>query len=215
MSDNYQTYFKEIQQHYKTKDTTEHSFRTQFENFLISLDPNCVPLHESKHDKIFGAPDFKISYNGVKVGYIETKDLGANLDEILKTDEIKKYSDSISNLILINYCRFILLRNGENVLDFTLFTLSDLNNNKFKIPSERIVESAKLFDTFLTYRSLSITTSEALARELSKKAILVKDIAKEQLEEDRIRQKNNESYTSILDFYQGLEELIHAVSDDD
>lgn len=215
MSDIYQIYFKEIQQHYKTKDTTEHSFRTQLENFLTNLNSKCSPLHESKHDKIFGAPDFKIFFNGIKVGYIETKDLGANLDEILKTDQIKKYSNSINNLILTNYGRFILLRNGETVLDITLFTHSDLNNNKFMISSQRILESVKLFDTFLTYRSLSITTSEALARELSKKAILVKDIAKEQLEEDRIRQRNNESYSSILDFYQGLEELIHDISDDD
>ena len=169
-NDPYQTYFRDVQQHYKTKDTTEHSFRTQLENFLVNLDPKCSPLHESKHDKIFGAPDFKIFFNGVKVGYIETKNLGANLDEILKTDQIKKYSDSINNLILTNYGRFILLRNGENVLDITLFTLSDLNNSKFKISSERIGESAKLFDTFLTYRSLSITTSEALAREALKKS---------------------------------------------
>jgi len=215
MTVNYQIYFREIQHQYKTKDTTEHSFRTQLETFLKSLDPKCSPLHESKHDKIFGAPDFKIFFNGVKVGYIETKDLDANLDEILMSEQIKKYSDSISNLILTNYGRFILLRNGENVLDNTLFTLSDLNNNKFKISDERIAEFSKLFNAFLTYRSLSITTSEALARELAKKAILVKDIAKEQLEEDRIRQKNNESYTSILDFYQGLEELIHDISDDD
>ena len=215
MSDNYQTYFKEVQQHYKTKDTTEHSFRTQLENFLKSIDPKCSPLHESKRDKIFGAPDFKIFFSGVKVGYIETKDLGANLDEVLKTDQIKKYSDSISNLILTNYCRFILLRNGEKVLDVPLFTLTDLDNSRFKISAERIAEFGKLMDTFLTYRSLSIKTSEALARELSKKAILVKDIAKEQLEEDRIRQKNGESYTSILDFYQGVEELIHDISDDD
>ena len=215
MSDNYQTYFKEIQQQYKTKDTTEHSFRTQLENFLKSIDPKCSPLHESKRDKIFGAPDFKIFYGGIKIGYIETKDLGVNLDEILKTDQIRKYSHSISNLILTNYCRFILLRNGEKVLDVPLFTLTDLDNSRFKISAERIAEFGKLMDTFLTYRSLSIKTSEALARELSKKAILVKDIAKEQLEEDRIRQKNGESYTSILDFYQGVEELIHDISDDD
>jgi len=215
MSDNYQTYFKEVQQHYKTKDTTEHSFRTQLENFLKSIDPKCSPLHESKRDKIFGAPDFKIFFSGVKIGYIETKDLGANLDEVLKTDQIKKYSNSISNLILTNYCRFILLRNGEKVLDVPLFTLSDLDNSRFKISAERITEFGKLMDTFLTYRSLSIKTSEVLARELSKKAILVKDIAKEQLEEDRIRQANGESYTSILDFYQGVEELIHDISDDD
>lgn len=215
MSDNCHTYFKEIQQQYKTKDTTEHSFRTQLENFLKNIDPKCSPLHESKRDKIFGAPDFKIFYGGIKVGYIETKDLGVNLDEILKTDQIKKYSDSINNLILTNYCRFILIRNGENVLDVPLFTLSDLDNSRFKISPERIAEFGKLMDTFLTYRSLSIKSSEALARELSKKAILVKDIAKEQLDEDRIRQKNGERYTSILDFYQGVEELIHDISDDD
>lgn len=215
MTENYQKYFKEIQQRYKTKDTTEHSFRTQLETFLKSLDPKCSPIHESKHDKIFGAPDFKIFFNGVKVGYIETKDVGANLEEILKTDQIKKYSDSISNLILTNYSRFILIRKGENVLDIALFSLSDLENNKFKISSERITEAKKLFDTFLTYRSLSITTSEALAQELANKAILVKDIAKEQLAIDRIQQKNNESYSSVLDFYQGLEELIHDISDDD
>jgi predicted helicase len=215
MNENYDEYFKEIQQQYKTKDTTEHSFRTQLEIFLKSLDQKCSLIHESKRDKIFGAPDFKIFFGGVKIGYIETKDLGTNLDETLKTDQIKKYSHSINNLVLTNYSRFILLRNGENVLDITLFTLSDLTQVKFKISSERIVAITKLFDTFLNYRSLSITTSESLARELSKKAILIKDIAKEQLGEDRIRQDNGERYSSILDFYQGLEELIHDISDDD
>ena len=215
MSNNYQTYFLEIQQQNKTKDTTEHSFRTPLENLLRSINPKCIPLHEAKRDKIFGAPDFKIFYSGIKVGYIETKDLGANLNEILKTDELRKYSDSIANLILTNYCQFILLRNGQKVLDIFLFTPKDLDDVKFRVPAERVVEFEKLMDIFLTYRSLSIKTSEALALELSKKAILVKDIAKEQLEEDRARQKNGESYTSILDFYQGVEELIHDISDDD
>ena len=215
MSDNFQVYFKEVQQNYRTKDTTEQSYRTQLENFLKSIDPKCSPLQESKHDKIFGAPDFKISYSGIKVGYVETKDLGANLDDVLKTDQIKKYSDSISNLILTNYCRFVLLRNREKVLDVSLFSLLDLDNSKFKVSPEHISDFGKLMDTFLSYRSLSIKSSEVLARELSKKAILVKDIAKEQLEEDRIRQKNGESYTSILDFYQGVQELIHDISDDD
>ena len=213
--DNYQLYFKGIQESYKTKDTTEHSFRTPLENFLKNLRDKCSPLHESKRDKVFGAPDFKITFNGIKVGYIETKDLCENLDEILETEQIKKYTGSIGNLILTNYCRFILLRNGVKVLDVILFTLSELDNPKFKIPNERITEFERLMDTFLTYHSLSIKSSEALARELSVKASLVKDIAREQLEEDRIRQNAGESYSSILDFYQGVEELIHDISDDD
>ena len=90
--DNYQLYFKGIQESYKTKDTTEHSFRTPLENFLKNLRDKCSPLHESKRDKVFGAPDFKITFNGIKVGYIETKDLCENLDEILETEQIKKYT---------------------------------------------------------------------------------------------------------------------------
>lgn len=213
MSEGYQKYFKDIQEKYRTKDTTEQSYRTQVEEFLRSF--KCAPLHEPKRDKVFGAPDFKILFNGIKVGYVETKDLGANLDEIFKTEQIVKYANNINNLILSNYCRFILLRNGEIVLDVSLFTLTDLDNNRFKISAERITEFGKMMDTFLSYRSLSIKTSEVLARELSKKAILVKDIAKEQLVEDRIRQNEGERYTSILDFYQGVEELIHDISDDD
>jgi predicted helicase len=215
MSENHHTYFKEIQHQYKTKDTTEHSFRTQLENFLKSLNPKCSPLHESKRDRIFGTPDFKIFFNGVKIGYIETKDLGANLDEILDTLQIKKYTASISNLILTNYCRFILLRNGECVLDVSLFSPSNLDKTQFKISNEKINEFDQLIDSFLSYKSLTIKTPESLAFELSKKAILIKDIAKEQLKIDRVNQKNGESYTSILDFYEGVKELIHDISDDD
>jgi len=120
MIDKFQNYFDEVQQQYKTKDTTEHSYRTQFQNFITSLDQKCFPLHEAKRDKIFGAPDFKIFVNGLKVGYIETKDLGANLDEILKSEQIKKYLLSIDNFILTNYYRFILFRNGMIIFDIYL-----------------------------------------------------------------------------------------------
>lgn len=211
----FKEYLKQIRDKYRTRDTTEYTYRTPFENFLRCIDSACNPHHEGRREKKFGAPDFKVFYSGVKVGYIETKDVGTNLDEELKSEQMQKYCESIDNLILTDYCRFILLRNGEKVLEQSLFTISELDTTQFKLPQERINEFKKLIDSFLTFRSISIRTSEALARELSKKAILIKDIAKEQLEEDRIRYRNGESYSSILDFYQGVEELIHEISDDD
>ncbi len=96
-----------------------------------------------------------------------------------------------------------------------LFNQSDLDNKKYKIKNDRAVEFCKLFDSFLTFKSISIQNSESLAKELSKKAILIKDIARIQIQLDIVHQKNGESYSSILDFYQGLEELIHEVSIDD
>ncbi len=211
----FKEYLKQVRDKYKTKDATEYTYRTSFENFLKCLNTACTPHHEGRREKKFGAPDFKVFYNGIKVGYIETKDIGTNLDEELTSEQLHKYSESIDNLILTDYCRFILLRNGERILEQSLFTVSELDSTQFKIPQDRITEFKKLIDSFLTFRSISIRTSEALARELSKKAIFIKDIAKEQLEEDRIRYSNGDSYSSILDFYQGVEELIHEISDDD
>jgi predicted helicase len=215
MTEKFQTYFKEVQENYKTLDTTEFTYRTSFENFLKKFDKDCHPRQGSKTEKIIGAPDFKIFKATKKIGYIETKDLDENLDKVLMSAQLKKYLAGINNLILTNYSRFILLRNGEKILDLSLFAFSDLNNPKYKISVDRIVEFNKMFDNFFNYKSLSIKTSEVLATELSKRAILIRDFAKEQLEEDRILANNNENYSSIFDFYQGLQELIHDISIDD
>jgi type I restriction-modification system DNA methylase subunit len=212
MTENFQTYFKEVQKHYKTLDTTEFTYRTPFENFIKSLNKDCNPHQGSKTEKEIGAPDFKILKGIQKIGYIETKDLDENLDKILTTDQLKKYTIGINNLILTNYLRFIYLRKGEKIFDLSLFTLSDLSNQKYKISEGKIDEFNKMFDTFFSYKSQSIQTSEVLATELSKRAILIRGVANEQLEMDIIKARNNENYSSIFDFYQGLQELIHDIS---
>jgi len=110
-SKTFQEYFREIRSKYLTGDYTEITLRTPFENFVQGLSNDFVLIQEPKRTEI-GAPDFKAFRKAVKVGYIETKDLNKNLDEELGSDQIKKYRESIDNLILTNYNRFILLRVG-------------------------------------------------------------------------------------------------------
>jgi len=123
----FQEYFQEIRSIYLSKDYTEWSYRTPFQNLIKRLNSNYNIIEEPKRSAELGAPDFKAFYNNRKVGFIETKDIEDNLEKALGSDQLKKYISAIDNLILTNYIQFILIRNGRKVYDCNLFTLSDLN----------------------------------------------------------------------------------------
>lgn len=121
-----QNYFKEIRSRYIRGDYTEGTYRTPLENLIRELNPSYYLIQEPKRTLNLGAPDFKAFYENRKVGFIETKDLDENLDKTLETEQIKRYVESIDNLLLTNYLRFILIRKGRKVFDINIFTLSDL-----------------------------------------------------------------------------------------
>ena len=211
----FQKYFKEIRNKYLTKDYTEGTLRTPFENFIKDLNKEFDLTQEPKRVKKLGAPDFKASNKSIKIGYIETKDLDKNLDNELEGEQIKKYKESINNIILTDYKRFILIRNSQKVFDFNLFNLSDLDNSKFVISNDKTEEFMKLIETFFSYKLPTIKSAKELAEALSKKAKLLKDLTKEQLEEDISKVNNGEEPSSVYDFYKGLEELIKDINIDD
>jgi type I restriction-modification system DNA methylase subunit len=204
----FKEYFKEIRKRFITQDYTEGTLRTPFENFIGSLN-NRYRLHqEPKRKQKLGAPDF-VAYNMFrKIGYIETKDLNVNLDVELESEQIKKYKESINNIVLTNYSRFILIRNNQPILDVKLFSLPDLNDARFAISKEKAEELLELLETFFDYKLPTIKSARELSRELSKKAKLLKNLALEQLEEDISKAEKNESTSSLYDFYVGLKELI-------
>jgi hypothetical protein len=74
----FQEYFKEIRNRYLTGDYTEITLRTPLENFIKSLSKDFNLIQEPKRTEKIGAPDFKAYRKNVKIGYIETKDLGKN-----------------------------------------------------------------------------------------------------------------------------------------
>lgn len=215
MKDIFQNYFEEIINKYLTGDSTELTLRTPFENFITSINENFKLIHNPKRIPKLGIPDFKAFNKAVKIGYIETKDLGTNLENELDSEQIKKYKEGINNIVLTNYNQFILIRNGQKIFDFNLFDLSDLKNSKYIVSEDKIKEFMKMIETFFDYKIQTIKSPKELALELSKRAKLLKDLAKEQLEDDLIKVKNNEETSSIYDFYQGIKELIKDIKIDD
>jgi len=163
----FQSYLKEIHKRYVKGDYTEPTYYTPLENFVRSLhDQFDVTLQPKRIQKI-GAPDFKALKDGVTVGYIEAKDLGKNLDNELESEQIKKYKESINNIILTNYSRFILLKNNQAIFDVNLFSLSDLSNPNAVIRESKIEEFIQLTDTFFGYSQPTIRSAKVLAEELA------------------------------------------------
>ena len=54
-----------------------------------------------------GAPDYVVSkmigHQTIPVGYIEAKDIGKSLDQVQRSEQVKRYLNSLDNLILTDY----------------------------------------------------------------------------------------------------------------
>jgi type I restriction-modification system DNA methylase subunit len=208
----FQQYLQEIKKSVLKGDYTEMTLRTPLENFIKALNSDYDVTHEAKRIKKLGAPDFTAFRSGINVGYIEAKDLGKNLDEEIGGTQLRKYRESIDNIILTDYRRFILIRGNQTIFDQSLFSLADLNNPKSRINDSKIDEFLQLVDTFFSYSQPTIKSAKVLAEELAKKTKLLKDLATEQLEEDLLKVQSGLPPSSLYDFYETLNELIQDIS---
>lgn len=202
----FQKYYREIRKIFRKENYTEYTFRTPFQNFIQELDEKFDLFQEPKRKCDLGAPDFKAFRNGAKVGYIETKNLGNNLDEELESKQLEKYINNIDNIILSNYNRFILIRNGEKVFDFNLLNVSDLRDSEFSISKNKAEKFLEMLESFYGYEIKTIKSPEELAKELSRRARLLKDLSKKQLEND-LEESKDEEKSPVYDFYLGMREM--------
>jgi len=83
VSDVFQHYLAELKKSVSKGDYTEMTLRTPLENFIKGLNPDFDVTHEAKRIKDLGGPDFTAYRSKINIGYIEAKELGKNLDEVL------------------------------------------------------------------------------------------------------------------------------------
>ncbi len=209
--EHFNDYFKKTAKTYRTGEATELTYRHDFQNFIETLFPELKLSEENRSIKKIGKPDYTCFKKGkIKIGYIETKDIGIDLNKEIQGEQIKKYSEgAIPNIILTDYMRFVLIRNQEVIFDVDLFKPYELSKDKKIFDDKIISEFKKLFETFIAYSLPTIKSSTELAIQLSKRAKLLRDLVKEQLEEDLQKIKNKEDVDSaIYDFYNAFRELI-------
>src|SRR6266511_231186 len=78
-------------------DNTEHADRSALQSLLQAIadetESNLVVQHEPKRAQGKGAPDFKVRKGALILGYVENKIIGENLDKVLKSEQIAKYTN--------------------------------------------------------------------------------------------------------------------------
>ena len=106
-------------------------------------------IHEPNNDKEGrGAPDFRFEINSLILGYIENKRVNANLDEVIKSEQIKKYLELSDNIIITDYLRFIRIdKNGNITSEVRLCELGELGmltRTHKKLNLEEIIKSEQI-----------------------------------------------------------------------
>ena len=122
MTDSIKQYIKEIKS-YNVDDASEHTYRPHLQTLINAIQfpkENITPIHEGKDKtvEIEGTPDFFIYKDYTTlfkslVGFIECKKITRNLDDVIESEQIKRYSKTTENIIITNYREFILLQKGK------------------------------------------------------------------------------------------------------
>lgn len=178
MIQTFETYFSTIKK-LPFSEITEHSLRTPFESFLITIaqeiNPRIKIIHEGKGSANFGRPDFVVHLQGQHIGYIETKKLGENLDKILTSEQIEKYKELSDNIILTNYLDFIWIKNKEVQKISTLAYIEDAKNKKTSLNTDNINQVNELMSSFFSTTPQKIKNPKKLAKELAIRTKILKD----------------------------------------
>jgi predicted helicase len=154
-------------------DATEHTHRLTLETLVQGLVSGITATNEPKHIEC-GAPDFILRKGSVTVGYIEAKDIGKSLDETEKTEQLKRYLDSLGNLILTDYLEFRWYVDGECRLSARLGTLTA--ESKIKRDNAGIQAVAELLSDFLTHKAEAVGTPKELALRMARLAHLIRNL---------------------------------------
>ncbi|MCG8507642.1 MAG: hypothetical protein MI741_00295, partial [Rhodospirillales bacterium] len=172
---------------------TEHTGRSALEALLnefvaTSAHRGATVQHEPKRVAAKGAPDFKITYRGMVLGYVETKPIGENLDMVLKSEQIARYKSLSQNILLTDYLHFIWI-GKDGVRRETLCHATDLEDHRFKPREDKAIAVAALLEAFLSTAPEGIGRAQQLALALAIRSKLLRDYLGEQRDWTRLRMK--------------------------
>jgi len=154
-------------------DATEHTHRAALGALIESLASGISATNEPKHIEC-GAPDFVIRKGTITVGYIEAKDIGISLDVTEKSNQLKRYLNSLTNLILTDYLEFRWYVDGEKRLSARLGTAT--KDGKIKRDKEGIQAVTELLASFLEHQAEKVGTPQELARRMARLAHMIRDL---------------------------------------
>lgn len=181
MTTPFETYIARIAADFKGGKATELTYRSTLEALLESLAPGVEASSDPKHVAC-GAPDFIVEQHKVPVGYVETKDIGADLGKVERSDQLKRYRASLHNLILTDYLEFRWYVHGERRLTARLATTGQ--GNRLIHDRDGIATAARLFTGFYETQVPVVGTPKELAQRMAALTQIVRDLIVGSLREE-------------------------------
>ena len=166
-------YFKQVQATLAAGYASEGSHYPTLKTLLESLGDGIVATSLPSRIEC-GAPDFVITKGSATIGYMEAKDIGKSLDEVEKSEQLNRYRDSLTNLILTDYLEFRWYVDGERRLSARLGTLTA--ESKIKRDNAGIQAVAELLSDFLTHKAEAVGTPKELAMRMARQAHLIRNL---------------------------------------
>ncbi|GAA9285579.1 DNA methyltransferase [Helicobacter pylori] len=134
--------------------------------------------HEPKRDQ-GSQPDFRVSFQGLNIGYIENKRVGEDLSQLLKSDQIRKYLELNPNLMLTDYLNFMWVGKDENNAplikkEISVASLDELSK-PLKPKPQTECDLIELFKSFFNHEAAPIANAKDFATHLSPRTRYLKD----------------------------------------
>ncbi|PDX23998.1 type ISP restriction/modification enzyme [Helicobacter pylori] len=165
-----------------TPESNELAHRSSLHNLLDSLKDHFNKEfkieHEPKRER-GSQPDFRISYQGLNIGYIENKKVGTDLNPLLKSKQILKYLELNPNLMLTDYLNFMWVGKDENNAPLIKREISIASLDELSKPLKPNPQTERdligLFKSFFNYEAAPITNAKDFATHLSTPTKYLKD----------------------------------------
>jgi len=156
-----------------------------------------------------GNPDFRVWDGKQKIiGYIEAKDLSADLDRVEESEQLKRYFSTFPNVILTNFTEFRLYREGEMIDKVAIARPYVIKKLSTVPPLENEEKLSELLEKFLDFSLPKTFTAKTLATELAKRTKFLKD----EIVAEELKTGNK----SIMGFYEAFKEfLIAGISEEE
>ncbi len=185
-------------------------YRTDFEILLKGIFKS-INVNRIDHDaraKQGNKPDFVVLNYDVPILYIEAKNIGASLDKIEKSEQMKRYY-GYANLVLTDYVEFRFYRNGlcyEEPIKIADYNIK--NRTIIPIP-ENYEHVAKTMIDFTQSHKEPICSGEHLAKIMGGKAQRIRDNARQFLV---VESDKNAELTRVYEAVKKL--LVHDLTPD-
>ena len=180
MSDPFKEYLHALQTALAAGNATEHTHRPALKTLIESIEAGVTATNEPKQITECGKPDMAVYRGPVLLGYLETKDVGVNLDAEEKGPQVKRYQEALPNLILTDYLEFRWYVNGERRAIVSLGHVE--RDGRVKVKKEALAAVGELLAQFLALKLPSIGTAKELALRMAKLAGLMHNAALKTLE---------------------------------